>query len=228
MSNPKFSEETILAVAKTTLANARTHLNALSEFGITAAMLNEFESQIQAAEALPDEVSNRIDLRSFTQGKADALEACYQWGRQLRTRLQLTFGNTTPQAKSFPSKEFNAAINSESKMMPVMEILINLATQYQEKLSQHGQTPEMLAKGSELLAKLRETDKAQELKKDGKKSGTQERYQKFQTLYDTVNRINRVGRLVFEKDPVRLSLFESKWPASAVSSPKPEINSTVP
>jgi len=31
-------------------------------------------------------------------------------------------------------------------------------------------------------------------------------------LYDTIIRINRVGRLGFENDPVHLALFESKWP----------------
>ncbi len=31
--------------------------------------------------------------------------------------------------------------------------------------------------------------------------------------YDMVNRINKIGRLVFVNDPVRLVLFESKWPS---------------
>ncbi|MCK6619695.1 MAG: hypothetical protein HUU32_04680 [Calditrichaceae bacterium] len=219
MNRPKFTEETILSVAKTTLANARSHLTALGEFGVTEAMLNEFEVNIQTAEALPDEVSNRIDLKSLTQEKADSLDVCYQWGRKLRTRLQLAFGNNSPQAKSFPSKQFNAAINSESKMMPVMEILINLATQYQTELAAQGQTPEILAQGSQLLESLREADQAQELKKDEKRSATQERYQKFQIIYDTTNRINKIGRLVFENDPINLPLFESKWPVSTVTPP---------
>lgn len=219
MNRPKFTEETILSVAKTTLANARSHLTALGEFGVTEAMLDEFEGNIQAAEELPDEVSNRIDLKSLTREKADALDGCYQWGRKLRTRLQLAFGNDSPQAKSFPSKQFNAAINSESKMMPVMEILINLATQYQTELAAQGQTPEILAQGSQLLNSLRQADQAQELKKDEKRSATQERYQKFQIIYDTTNRINKVGRLVFENDSVNLPLFESKWPVSTVTPP---------
>jgi hypothetical protein len=222
MSNPKFSEETILSVAKTTLSNARNHLNALAEFGISGEFLNEFEANIQTAEALPAEVSNRIDLRNLTRGKADALDACYQWGRKLRARLQLAFGNNSSQVKSFPSKQFNAAQSSESKMMPVMEILINIATQYQTELAAFGQTPEMLAQGNQLLENLRQSDQTQELKKDVKKSATQDRYQKFQTIYDTVNRITRVGRLVFEDDPVNRTLFESKWPtAKTGASPGP-------
>jgi len=214
MSKPRFSEETILSVAKTTLENARAHQANLADFGVTTQLLDEFAANIQAAEALPDETANRIDLRSLTQEKKDALDACFQWGRKLRARLQLAFGNASPQASAFPSKEFNAASGSESKMMPVMEILINLATQHQSELAAVGQTPEILAEGSALLESLRQTDQAQELKKDTKRSATQERYQKFQVIYDAVNRINRVGRLVFENDPVKRALFESKWPAA--------------
>ncbi len=219
MNKIKFSEETILSVAKTTLENARAHQPALAEFGVTEEMLNEFDANIQAAEALPNEVANRIDLRNLTEDKGAALEACFQWGRKLRTRLQLAFGANSPQSKSFPAKEFNLAVNRESKMMPVMEILINLATQHQSELAAAGQTPEILAAGGQHLEALRQADRAQELKKDAKKSATQERYQKFQVIYDTVNRLNRVGRLVFESDPVKLALFESKWPAAKPDAP---------
>lgn len=214
MNKLKFSEETILSVSKTTLANARAQLAGLAEFGISQQLLDDFEANIQAAEALPNEVSNRIDLRDMTRGKDEALEACYQWGRMLRARLQLAFGNTSAQAKAFPGKEFKTALSSESKMMPVMEILISLAAQYQTELAAVGQTPEILAEGSALLDSLRQADQSQELKKDQKRSATQERYQKFRIIYDTVNRINRVGRLVFENDPVKRALFESKWPAA--------------
>ena len=67
-------------------------------------------------------------------------------------------------------------------MMPVMEILISLAAQYQTELAAVGQTPEILAEGSALLDSLRQADQAQELKKDTKRSATWERYQKFQVI----------------------------------------------
>ena len=92
-------------------------------------------------------------------------------------------------------------------MMRIMDTLISLADKYQAELAEVGQTPELLAQGPELLAALRDADAAQELKKDAKRSATQERYQSFQGLYDTVNKISRVGRLVFENDPVRISRF---------------------
>ena len=218
MAGLKFSEETILSVAKTTLSNARDNLTALSEFGVNEDMLDQFDANMQIAQALPDEVSNRIELRDLTQDKEEALYACYQWGRKLRTRLQLAFGRNSSQAKSFPSSEFNSAVSSESAMMPVMEILIKLADRYSTELTDYGQTSEILAQATELLNDLRTADSAQELKKDRKKSATQERYQKFQVLYDTVNKINKIGRLVFENDPIHLPLFESKWPARSSST----------
>ena len=62
MNRPRFSEETILSVSKTTVTNARNNLTALSDFGVTEEMLNQFDTDIQAAEALPGETQNRIEL----------------------------------------------------------------------------------------------------------------------------------------------------------------------
>ncbi len=103
-------------------------------------------------------------------------------------------------------------------MMALMEALISLANKYQSELAGFGQTPELLAQGSELLNELRAADTAQELKKDTKKQSTQDRYQQFKNLYDTITRLNRIGRLVFENDPTNLALFESKWPRTSVKA----------
>lgn len=220
MKKQKYSEGIILSVSKTTLSNARNTVSALADFGVTEEKLNQFAADIQAAEDLPGETQNRIELRELTHQKEEALDNCYQWGRNLRVRLQLAFGKDSSQANSFPSKAFNEAINSENAMMPVMEILIRLAGKYQTELAEFGQTPEILARGGELLTSLRESDSVQEVKKDEKRQATQERYQKFKNLYDTVNKINKVGRMVFANDPVHYALFESKWPRSTAAAPE--------
>lgn len=92
-----------------------------------------------------------------------------------------------------------------------------------EKLSKEGQTEEIRDQGEVLLNNLTQSDAAQEARKDAKKSVTQSRYAKFQTIYDAVNRINRAGRRVFEKDPAKLVLFRSKWPVSTAAA-KPVVN----
>lgn len=215
MNRPRFSEEIILSVAKTSLTNARNNLTALSDFGVTEDMLNQFDTDIQAAEVLAGETQNRIELSDLTHDKEDALDSCYQWGRKLRLRLQLAYGRDSAEAKSFPSKDFQNAINSENKMMTVMKVLISLSDKYKTDLAKFGQTPEILAQGSEFLENLREADSTQELRKDEKKQATRDRYQQFKNLYATIIKINRIGRLVFENDPAHLALFESKWQTSS-------------
>ncbi len=186
-------------------------------------MLNQFDSEIQSAESLPGEVQNRIELKDLTHDKEEALDSCYQWGRKLRVRLQLAFGKDSSQAKLFPSKDFQNAVNSENKMMSVMEVLISLSDKYKTELADFGQTPEILAQGPAFLANLREADSAQEVKKDEKRQATQDRYQQFKNLYDTVIKINRIGRLVFENDPAHLALFESKWPSAGAAKTEDTI-----
>lgn len=221
MKRPKFSEATILSVATTTLTNARSTATALVEFGVTDETLNAFETDIQQAEALPGETRERITLRDLTNDKDEALEGCYQWGRKLRTRLQLAFGRNSAQVQSFPSKEFRRAVESENAMMSVMEVLIALADKHKAELTDYGQTAEILAQGSQLLAALRAADAVQEVRKDIKRQAAQTRYEIFVQLYDTVNRINKVGRLVFENDPVHLALFQSKWPMASAAARSP-------
>ncbi len=214
MNRPRFSEETILSIAKTTLVNARTHETELNQYGITAAMLTQFDTDIQAAEALPDELQNRMVLRGYTQDKDGALDNCYLWGRQLRVRLETAFGKKSPEVKSFPSRQFKSALGSEKGMMPVLETLLLLADTYKETLANFGQTDAVLAQGAQCLTDLRAKDATQEVKKDEKRKATLERHQTFQGLYDTVNKINRVGRLVFTGNAVNLTLFTTKWPRS--------------
>ena len=205
------SEEKILSVSKTTLNTARITLGSLSEFGFNQENITNFESEISTAEAMPGELSNRIDLINLTDDKDECLLSCFQWGRKLRARIKLAFPKNSNEVKSFPSKEFEKAKKSENKMMSVMEILIKQAVKYHPQLSNFGQTDEIRDAGNTLLENLRSADAQQESQKTENPSSTQERYQLFRKLYDTVNRINRIGRIVFKNDPVRLVLFESKW-----------------
>ena len=81
-----------------------------------------------------------------------------------------------------------------------------------------GQTPAILAEGSVLLGQLRLADNDQELKKVYKKKATQLRHEEFNNLYDTVNKINKVGRTIYKNDPVNYVLFESPWDSHSGSN----------
>lgn len=222
MDRPGYSEETILSVSKTTLNNAKNHLPALGEFGITEATLQQFEKDTQTAEALPREAFNRIELKSRTRTKNEVKDDCLVWARKLQTRIELAFGKKSPEANSFPTSDFRAAQSSEKATMNMMETLTKVSDKYQIQLAPFGQTPEVLAQGLELLNQLRSADTAQEIKKEEKTTATKERNEKFLVLYETVNKINKVGRLVFKDDPIKRALFDSKWPAPGTKKNGPE------
>ena len=225
MNDLRYSVQTILSVSKTTLSNARGVVDTISRFGITTAILDQFEKDITTAEALPGELSNRIELKVLTNDKEETLDECYQWSSDLRLRLDLAHGVKSSQYKLFPSKELNEARSSENKMMTVMETLVKLSKDNVTTLAEYGQSKETITEGQELLTELRKKDAMQELQKSAKTSDTQERYEKFRTLYDTVNRINKVGRKVFKDDLVRTPLFKSPWPKKGTDNTvDPESN----
>ena len=212
MTRPRFREEIILLNAKTTLDTARSKVEKLSGFGINGAFLDNFEARIQTTEAQPRDIVLRHEQRNSTQAKNEVLEGCYTWGREFRTRIELGFGGQSPELKSFPSTAFNKAVKSETRMMVVMEGLLDLTERFKDALAPFGQSEETINQGKQLLADLRLKDKQQELKKDYKDSATQERRQHFQDIYNATNQINKVGRLVFKDDLPNRSLFDSKWP----------------
>ncbi len=212
MTRPRFREEVILLNAKTTLDNARSKVDKLSDFGIDGEFLNDFEARIQTTEAQPRDIVLRFEQRDSTQAKNDVLANCHTWGREFRTRIELGFGGQSPELKSFPSTAFNKAAKSETRMMVVMEGLVDLAERYKDALAPFGHSEEIINQGKQLLADLRLKDKQQELKKAHKDSATRGRRKHFQEIYQKTNMINKVGRLVFKDDPSIQSLFESKWP----------------
>jgi hypothetical protein len=147
---------------------------------------------------------------------------CLVWARKLQTRIELAFGKKSPEAASFPASDLREAHGSEKATMNLMETLTKVSDKYQIQLAPFGQTPEVLAQGLELLNQLRSADTAQEIKKEEKTTATKERNEKFLVLYETVNKINKVGRLVFKDDPIKRALFDSKWPAPGTKKNGPE------
>ena len=212
MIRPKYPDEVIYSIARVTLANARENVADLNSFGITAEVLTAFETSIETAAALPSGPVLLLGQKNLTGNKNSAIDACYDWGKALQTRLKFVFGRKSPQSDTFPNKSFLAARTSETRMAAVMEVLLSLAEQYQDALAAAGQTPEVIAAGRTLLTQMREAEAQQELKKAAKNAGNRKRYKQLDEIYETTNRVNEIGRLVFKNDPDKQALFKSRWP----------------
>lgn len=219
MERPRMSEELIITSSRLALVHVRAHASVFQAFGFDEAHLNTFEGKVNDAAALAGNMQNTIDLMLLTSTKDQMLEACFEWGRTLRLRMELAFGKSSVEMRAFPSKAFQNARHSEAAMMPVMEVMLRLVTQHQTVLTAKGQPASTAADGAALLQQLREADLQQETKKGAKKSATEERHFKFTELYDEVNRICRIGKLAFQNEPAIAVLFESPWPRH--EAPKP-------
>lgn len=219
MTTTKHSEELILSTALTTHQNATENKASLSSFGINDALLDEFQQKIVKAQAMPKEEQKRVELNDITAAKNQTLENCYNWGKQLKLRVELAFGKKSPQAAAFTTVKFTEAKKSESQMLVTMQALIALAQTNNLQLTAFGQTEEFVQQGTDLLELLKTNDSLQESSKVTKRSISEERHILFNELYETINKINKVGQMVFASDFAKLELFKVKWRTSKKNTP---------
>jgi aryl-alcohol dehydrogenase-like predicted oxidoreductase len=212
MSNLKYSKRVILAEGWQKLGVARNHLDGLSLFGVTAEKLHAFEAKLTEAQSIPTDLNNRIELRSRTSAKDDLLDSCVEYGRALQIRLGLAFGRSSTEYDAYPSQEFSDARNSERLMLEVMQTIVHLAEKHADALAEYGQTTAIIAEGHQLMQDLRAADLSQEAQKDKRSSQTERRDEIFAEIYDQINDINRIGRAVYDIDPVKKAYFKSPWP----------------
>ncbi len=212
MARTVYPDEVIISVARLTLNNARLHLEALSKFGFTAEVLQQFDLDITECEALPREGTQKEKVKESTRNKNHVLGTSYEWCRDLQSRLEIVFGKKSPEYDAFPNKEFRKSEKSEIVLLSIFERIIGLSEKYQSALVKAGQTPEIIQTGKDLYQQLRQVNLAQEIKKSEKHTATLQRQQKFANIYEMTNKINKIGRQIFKNEPNIMQLFQSKWP----------------
>lgn len=203
--------EQILEEARIKYAVAQEHVEDLSRFGFSNARLDEFQSQIDVAQSSPTYQAQLAQLKALTAVKDAKLQECVEWGRELRLRLNLAYRNQPIQGLQFPSKEWTASERSEAKMITLLPLLIQIATEQAAVLSQVGGSEADVAQGQQLLQELIEANQAQEAYNLGRTQETAERRAIFWQLYDTINTINQLGQAVYSQDPAKARLFQSRW-----------------
>ncbi len=228
MKNLNFRVEKLIPAARTCLNVCRQTIDQFTIFGITAENLDHFESLISEAENIRPEEKERIDLKMITALKDEVNKECYDWVRRLHIRVKISLGKGSAVYKMFPAKSLLKARHNDNKMVFVMEEAIEISEENATELLPHGQTPDEIQKGKDLLVKLRKTEYDQEHKKRDKKKATFCRNKLFKEIYDTVNKLNEMGRNIFSDDPENLLLFESPWPTYKKHKPKTFEGSILP
>ena len=215
----KQPEELILTNALITLQAATDNQPALEAYGITTAIINEFSAKITQAQTIEKEEEKMAELNQITSQKNTKLKDCTNWGEQLKLRVDLAFGKKSPEAKVFVTSKFTSAKRSENQMMNTLPALLELAQNKSDTLAGYGQTPEFIQTGEDLLQSLIKIDQIQEQTKAEKRSLSKERHSLFNQLYETINKINKVGQMVFAADSAKLELFRSNWPKRKKTTP---------
>jgi hypothetical protein len=201
----------ILEEARLKIAIAQNHLEALNSFGITQDWLDQFQVDINIIADIPTFDLQKTQLKQLTTAKDTKLDECKEWGRQLRLRMTLATTDKKLKGVEFPSKTWNDCQQNESKLIAFFPTLIELAKTHAPVLETMGQTADYVQQGEQLLKELIETNQAQEEYNIKRKGITVDRQSVYRRLYDGVNRINRVGQMVFKDDAAVNVLFRSNW-----------------
>ncbi len=207
----QLSQQNILSISKNTLSLAHEYLYLLSTYGVNSGYLEKFENEILEAEILLNRDLDIIRLKELTSQKNVDLESCYNWGRQLAIRIEIGFGKKSNEHINFPSKKLLTAQRNEKLLIPLMQVMIEISENYVEKLSDFGLTEETVLEGKKLYQNLKEINDLQKTKKNENKRKTNERKFQFKNLYETVNKINKIGRMVFRNEAHKKELFISPW-----------------
>lgn len=203
--------EQILEETRLKIGIARTHLEGLGEFGITADWIDELAAAADEAEQLPTHAQQLSEQKSLTAAKDAALARCIQWGRKLRLRMNLAFDGKAAKGMQFPSKEFRDCDRNESKLIALMPSLIELARQHSPDLASAGQTSADITQGETLHSQLKAANETQEHYKFSRSATTSQRRQAFLNLYEKVLRLNQIGQMVYGTDTPQGRLFRSNW-----------------
>jgi hypothetical protein len=201
----------ILEEARLKLAIAQEYITDLNGFGITEEWLKQIQQNIETVENIATFDLQKTELKALTATKDEKLAQCVEWGRKLRLRMSLAIADNKLKGVEFPNKTWVASEKNESKLITFMPTLINLAKTHAKVLETVGQQAEEIAAGEKLFKELTAANQAQEEYNIKRKGVTVERQTVYRRLYDSVNRINRVGQMVFNNNPAVNRLFSSSW-----------------
>jgi hypothetical protein len=218
----------ILEEARLKAVIAQSYLTALKSFGISQDWLDQIQTDINAIADIPTFDLQKTQLKQLTSAKDVKLNECKEWGRQLKLRMTLATTDKKLKGVEFPSKTWIDCQQNESKLIAFFPTLIELAKNHASVLETMGQTKDDVQQGQKLLQELIETNQSQEEFNIKRKGITVDRQLVYRRLYDGVNRINRVGQMVFKDNAAVNVLFRSSWSqGSSTETPNPTPDTTL-
>ena len=219
------SRKVLLTAAKNCHSNL-TDKPEMSGQGITEAYINLFKADILAAGNFKTNKDIQKEKAAWTVLLKTKLKACKKWLTSGEFYLELAFKPKSPQVAEYP--DYLPAKNDAVLTSDAITSASNVLTKYLTKVTEKGMPATFLAEGVTLTEELKTLDTQVGSADDDFEQYTIERNLALLKVYDAVNTINKVGRIVYENDPSKLKSFESPWPKSDGGNEEEETPSVEP
>lgn len=169
--------------------------------------VDSFKTKINAAEsAITDNVI--IDqLAAKTNTVEKAMDNCRKKYRSTKYFVEIAFKNNKAVQNEFGFNDYNAARNTQIKMIAFFTQLSISAKRYQTELIASGMTEESI---NEIETLGNELSLANEQQEDFKKQRTlltQSRIILNNEVYEIVKEIARAGKIIFEDNPAKYAIY---------------------
>ncbi len=212
MKQLSVQQSRILSVSKTASVLIVENASDFLPFGYTVEVIAAYNSKIVKANEISSDLTERNELKLLTIEKEQKMKSSYKWCKDLILRMELAFPENSEVLKSFPRKKLRKVKKNESKLPKLMKTYLELAEKHTAELLPHGQTPEVIQEGNDLLSELDQAETTQEVRKIHKLNVTAERNDIFFDLYKSTIDIYKIARNIYADNPEKLVMFKSPWP----------------
>jgi len=182
----------------------------MSAHGITAVFITQFMSDILAAENFKTSKDIQKEKAAWTVLLKSKLKACKKWLTSGEFYLELAFKPKSPQVAEYPN--YLPAKNNPILTCDAMLSAANVLTKYLSKVTEMGIPETFLTEGAALAQELKALSVQIGAADNDFEQYTIERNIALMKVYQSVNTINKAGRIVYENDPAKLKSFDSPWP----------------
>jgi hypothetical protein len=211
-------EQVIIDTAKKKLSTAREKTK-LQKYGMGEEFCAKLESDIATAAGFKTDEEISSDIETMTTLKNNKVAEAGEWGVEVKIRMELAFEERPEVVKEFPS-DFTKAKKDEKLMLERVPNINNLIDKYAVQLQAKGLPADHKEAGIAILNQIDTLNKTQEKMKEDRPQYTVRRIEAYTLLYDTINKINKVGRKAYKKSAADLKAFSSPWPVTEKKSNK--------
>jgi len=172
-----------------------------------AAFVTAYNTQIDTAEALPDDFVVSGQQEALTDIVEQKMEECRRKFVHIKRFVRKAFPAQPGIWDEFGFSGYLAARHSQPKMVIFFRDLSSVASSHSAQLIAVNYTQPMIDEIQTLYTEITAADSSQEIKKQTRKTSTQSRVLAYNSLYEVGLDICESGQVIYEDDPAKFNMF---------------------